>query len=68
MKERDLQILKIAVPSIVTNITVPLLGLIDTAIVGHMGNAAYIGAIAVGTMILILFIGSLVSFAWEPVA
>lgn len=51
MKERDLQILKIAVPAIVTNITVPLLGLIDTAIVGHMGNAAYIGAIAVGTMI-----------------
>ena len=33
------------------NITVPLLGLVDTAIVGHMGNAAYIGAIAVGSMI-----------------
>ena len=34
-----------------TNITVPLLGLVDTAIVGHMGSAAYIGAIAVGSMI-----------------
>lgn len=45
------QILRIALPAIVTNITVPLLGLVDTAIVGHMGDAAYIGAIAVGSMI-----------------
>ena len=51
MNKRDRQILKIAVPAIVTNITVPLLGLVDTAIVGHMGSAAYIGAIAVGSMI-----------------
>ena len=51
MKKRDQQILKIALPAIVTNITVPLLGLVDTAIVGHMGSAAYIGAIAVGSMI-----------------
>ena len=51
MKNRDHQILKIALPAIVTNITVPLLGLVDTAIVGHMGSAAYIGAIAVGSMI-----------------
>lgn len=42
------QILALAVPSIVANITTPLLGLVDTAIVGHMGDAAYIGAIAVG--------------------
>ena len=51
MNIRDKQILNIAVPAIVTNITVPLLGLVDTAIVGHMGDAAYIGAIAVGSMI-----------------
>ena len=51
MKKRDQQILKIALPAIVTNITVPLLGLVDTAIVGHMGSAAYIGAVAVGSMI-----------------
>lgn len=51
MNNRDHQILKIALPAIVTNITVPLLGLVDTAIVGHMGSAAYIGAIAVGSMI-----------------
>ena len=35
----------------VTNITVPLLGLVDTAIVGHMGAASYIGAVAIGTTI-----------------
>lgn len=29
----------------------PLLGLIDVAIVGHLGSAAYIGAIAVGGML-----------------
>lgn len=44
-------ILHIALPSIVSNITVPLLGLVDTAIVGHLGAAAYIGAIALGGMI-----------------
>ena len=54
MNERDRQILQIAIPAIVTNITVPLLGLVDTAIVGHMGDAAYIGAIAVGSMIFSL--------------
>ena len=45
------KILQLAIPSIVSNITVPLLGLIDVAIVGHLGSAAYIGAIAVGGML-----------------
>lgn len=45
------RILQIAVPSIISNITVPLLGLIDVTIVGHLGSAAYIGAIAVGGML-----------------
>ena len=51
MKHIDRQILQIALPSIVSNITVPLLGLIDVAIVGHLGSPAYIGAIAVGGML-----------------
>ena len=54
MNTRDRQILQIAVPSIVSNVTVPLLGLIDVAIVGHMGSAVYIGAVAVGSMIFSL--------------
>ena len=45
------EILRIALPSIITNITVPLLGLVDIAIVGHIGEASSIGAISVGTMI-----------------
>ena len=45
------EILQLAVPSIITNITVPLLGLVDLAIVGHIGNETYIAAISVGTMI-----------------
>lgn len=51
MKTTDRQILHIALPSIVSNITVPLLGLIDVSIVGHLGAASYIGAIAVGGML-----------------
>lgn len=51
MTDLNRRILHIALPAIVSNITVPLLGLIDVAIVGHLGSAAYIGAIAVGGMI-----------------
>ena len=51
MTKTDRQILQIAVPSIVSNITVPLLGMVDVAIVGHMGSAVFIGAVAVGSMI-----------------
>ncbi|MDO4994894.1 MAG: MATE family efflux transporter [Bacteroidales bacterium] len=45
------EILRIAVPAIVSNVTVPLLGLVDSAISGHLGSAAYIGAVAVGSML-----------------
>lgn len=44
-------ILRIALPSIVSNITVPLLGLVDAAIAGHLGSPVCLGAIAVGGMI-----------------
>ena len=45
------KILQLAIPSIISNITVPLLGLVDVAIVGHLGSASYIEAIAVGGML-----------------
>ena len=45
------RILRLALPSIVSNITVPLLGLVDVWIVGHLGETAYIGAIAVGGLL-----------------
>lgn len=54
MTTTDKAILQLAVPSIISNITVPLLGLVDLAITGHLGDGgrqAYIAAISVGTMI-----------------
>lgn len=51
MNKGHREILQIALPSIVSNITVPLLGLIDVTIVGHLGSPSYIGAIAVGGML-----------------
>ncbi len=45
------EILRLAIPSIISNVTVPLLGLVDLAVVGHIGNETYISAIAVGSMI-----------------
>lgn len=47
--DRHRAILRIALPAIVTNITTPILGLVDLAIAGHLGSAAFIGAIAVGS-------------------
>ena len=45
------EILRIAIPSIISNLAIPLLGLADTAIVGHMGTANAIAAIAVGGLL-----------------
>lgn len=44
------EIYNIALPAIIANITIPLLGLLDTAIAGHLGSSSYIGAVAVGAM------------------
>ena len=41
-------ILKLAVPNIISNITVPLLGLVDMILMGHLSSPIYIGAIALG--------------------
>ena len=45
------RILRLAVPSILANITVPLVGMVDIAVSGRLGNVAAIGAIAVGSML-----------------
>ena len=50
------EILRLAVPSILANITVPLVGMVDIAVVGHLGDggasaAALIGGISIGTML-----------------
>ena len=51
MKSLNSQILRLAIPSILANLTIPLVGLVDTAIVGHIANATAIGGIAIGTML-----------------
>lgn len=50
-KSLNRRILALALPSIAQNVTVPLLGLCDVVIMGHVGGAASIAAIAVGSMI-----------------
>lgn len=45
------KILNLALPNILSNITVPLLGLVDLAIVGHLDSEAYIGAVAISISI-----------------
>lgn len=46
------RVLRIALPVVIANITVPLLGVVDTGVVGQMGAAAPIGAVGIGAMIL----------------
>ena len=47
----DKNILRLAIPNIISNITVPLLGMIDMFIVGHLSSELYIGAIAIAVML-----------------
>ncbi len=47
-KHLNHSILKLAIPNIVSNITVPLLGLVDMMLMGHLDSVAYIGAIGLG--------------------
>ena len=53
MQRTDIDILKLAVPSILANITVPVVGMVDIAVAGHLDvNAAtMIGGIAIGSML-----------------
>lgn len=57
MKSIDKEILRLSLPSILANMTIPLVGMVDTAVAGHLpqaagtGAAVFIGAISVGSMI-----------------
>lgn len=46
------RVLKVAVPIVISNATVPILGAVDTGVVGQMGLAAPIGAVGIGAIIL----------------
>ena len=44
-------VIRLTLPIILANMAVPLLGLVDTAIIGHTGNASDLGAIALGSLV-----------------
>jgi len=46
------QLLLLALPMILSNITVPLLGLVDTAVIGHLSHAYFLGGSTIGAMII----------------
>ena len=55
---RDRDIWRIAAPMILSNISVPLLGMVDTGVVGHLESPVYLGAVAIGgTIFSFLYTG-----------
>ncbi|MCB1371860.1 MAG: MATE family efflux transporter, partial [Rhodobacteraceae bacterium] len=46
------RVLDIALPIVISNATIPILGAVDTAVVGQLGAAAPIGAVGIGAVIL----------------
>lgn len=50
-RELHARIWALAWPMMLSNLTVPLLGLVDTAVIGHLPSPHYLGAVAVGSMI-----------------
>ncbi len=47
----DRDVWRIAAPMILSNVSVPLLGMVDTGVVGHLESPIYLGAVAIGSMI-----------------
>jgi MATE family, multidrug efflux pump len=47
----DRDVWRIAAPMILSNVSVPLLGMVDTGVVGHLDSPVYLGAVAIGSMI-----------------
>ncbi|MCL9783578.1 MATE family efflux transporter DinF [Vibrio sp. S4M6] len=55
-KQIHKQVLLLAIPMVLSNITVPLLGLVDSAVIGHLKHAWYLGGVSLGsTMISVTF-------------
>ena len=46
------RVLSIALPIVISNATVPILGAVDTGVIGQLGGAAPIGAVGIGAIIL----------------
>ena len=50
--DRHKQLFALAIPMILSNITAPLLGLVDTAVIGHLDHAYYLGGSTIGSIII----------------
>lgn len=59
LNDWDRQTWRLVVPIILTNITVPVLGLVDTAVVGHLPGPQYLGGVAVGTLAFSILFASM---------
>ncbi len=46
------RVLLLAIPMVLSNITVPLLGLVDAAVIGHLDHAWYLGGVALGSTLI----------------
>ena len=51
MKGLDKRILRLAVPNILASLSVPLIGIADTAMIGHLPQVAFLGAVAAASVI-----------------
>ena len=60
-------ILRLAGPTILMNISVPLLGAVDTAVVGHLPQVHYLGAVSLGTLIFLVLYWGLVFFRMSTI-
>lgn len=58
MLQLQKRILQLAWPIMLSNITVPLLGLVDTAVLGHLDEVVYLGAVALGSQVITLLLWS----------
>lgn len=58
MLQLQKRIVQLAWPIMLSNITVPLLGLVDTAVLGHLEDVSYLGAVALGGQVVTLLLWS----------
>jgi MATE family multidrug resistance protein len=56
---QDRDVWRIAAPMILSNVSVPLLGMVDTGVTGHLDDAVYLGAVAIGATIFGFLYGGL---------
>jgi len=52
------RVLRIAGPIVLSNATVPLLGAVDTAVIGQLGDAASLGAVGIGAVVFAIGAGA----------